>query len=354
MLKARLLLRNDLAANWLAHNPILLKGEVGIETDTLRMKVGDGATAWSSLPYTPAAQVGTTLPTIAAEGTLVLSGTTLYGYQNGEWTAIEMKADNSSLEIVGGALSILGWGRTYTKQDGTIQIVDESHPWIAGLQPRSLADGTLGWFEPSATTVEGLATEIATLKETKLDKEGGAITGILTLADGSKAASEAIVDAKIAASDHLKRSIVEELPAVDKADALTIYMIHDDAATNDTYREYMLIEGALAQIGDTSVDLTNYVQKEEGKTLVATTLVDKLTNLPAITSIGAGLSLTEGVLATTQTLQSSDEITVETNNTLSLNQVSVEKLYVPDTTELILNGGTATTSTSLVGEDTLV
>lgn len=344
MLEARLLLRNDLAANWLAANPVLLQGEVGIETDTLRAKIGDGTTTWSSLPYIPAAQTTTTLPTIAAEGTLVLMDGTLYGYEDGKWTAIQMKADNSSLEIVAGALSVMGWGRSYTKQDGTTQIIDEEHPWIAGLQPRSMADGTLGWFEPSATTVEGLAAEITTLKETKLDKTGGTVSGALTLADGSKAASEAIVDAKIAASGHLKRSIVEELPAIDKADALTIYMIHDAAAINDTYREYMLIGGALAQIGDTSVDLTNYVKKEDGKSLVDTILIDKINNLPTFTSVGNGLSITNGVLAATQTLQSSDEIIVEDNNTLSLKQISVEKLYVPDTIELILNGGTATTS----------
>ena len=30
---------------------ILLKGEIGIETDTRFFKIGDGATKWSSLPY---------------------------------------------------------------------------------------------------------------------------------------------------------------------------------------------------------------------------------------------------------------------------------------------------------------
>lgn len=34
-----------------AKNPVLLKGEVVYESDTRKHKVGDGTTAWNSLPY---------------------------------------------------------------------------------------------------------------------------------------------------------------------------------------------------------------------------------------------------------------------------------------------------------------
>ena len=43
--------RNDTAANWSSVNPVLLKGEIGIEIDTRKMKVGDGTTEWNSLKY---------------------------------------------------------------------------------------------------------------------------------------------------------------------------------------------------------------------------------------------------------------------------------------------------------------
>lgn len=39
------------AAEWSASNPILLRGELGIESDTSRIKIGNGSTNWSSLPY---------------------------------------------------------------------------------------------------------------------------------------------------------------------------------------------------------------------------------------------------------------------------------------------------------------
>ncbi|MGH7233950.1 MAG: hypothetical protein ACREF7_00690, partial [Candidatus Saccharimonadales bacterium] len=43
--------RRDLAANWTSNNPTLALGEVGLETDTLAYKIGDGATAWTGLNY---------------------------------------------------------------------------------------------------------------------------------------------------------------------------------------------------------------------------------------------------------------------------------------------------------------
>jgi len=47
----RLQLRRDGAQQWANVNPILAQGELGIEIDTSRLKVGDGVTAWNSLKY---------------------------------------------------------------------------------------------------------------------------------------------------------------------------------------------------------------------------------------------------------------------------------------------------------------
>ncbi len=43
--------RRDSAANWTSNNPTLASGEPGFETDTVKFKIGDGSTVWSSLPY---------------------------------------------------------------------------------------------------------------------------------------------------------------------------------------------------------------------------------------------------------------------------------------------------------------
>lgn len=63
--------RRDTAANWTSKNPTLLAGELGYETDTHKIKVGDGSTAWKSLPYV----WKTTVATGSSNGTIAVDGT---------------------------------------------------------------------------------------------------------------------------------------------------------------------------------------------------------------------------------------------------------------------------------------
>jgi hypothetical protein len=51
MSTVRIRVRRDTAANWTAVNPVLLGAELGYETDTRKLKFGDGTSAWNSLPY---------------------------------------------------------------------------------------------------------------------------------------------------------------------------------------------------------------------------------------------------------------------------------------------------------------
>ena len=44
-------IRRDTASNWQSANPTLAQGELGLETDTLKVKAGDGSTAWNSASY---------------------------------------------------------------------------------------------------------------------------------------------------------------------------------------------------------------------------------------------------------------------------------------------------------------
>ena len=44
-------IRRDTAANWASANPVLRSGELGLETDTYKLKAGDGTSAWSALGY---------------------------------------------------------------------------------------------------------------------------------------------------------------------------------------------------------------------------------------------------------------------------------------------------------------
>jgi hypothetical protein len=44
-------LRRDTASDWTSNDPTLAAGEFGYESDTGKVKVGDGSTAWTSLAY---------------------------------------------------------------------------------------------------------------------------------------------------------------------------------------------------------------------------------------------------------------------------------------------------------------
>ena len=43
--------RIDKSENWAAANPVLYKGERGIDSTEGKEKVGDGVTAWNDLPW---------------------------------------------------------------------------------------------------------------------------------------------------------------------------------------------------------------------------------------------------------------------------------------------------------------
>ena len=63
---------------------------------------------------------------------------------------------------------------------------------------------------------------------------------------------------------HLVKEIVDAPPTVDEAKENVLYMVKDDTvASGDVYKEYQLINGAVVQTGDTSIDLSGYAKRED-------------------------------------------------------------------------------------------
>lgn len=120
------------------------------------------------------------------------------------------------------------------------------------------------------------------------------------------------VDDMIAQSGHLKRAIVESLPANADADPDTLYMML--ATAGDHYEEYMFINGMWDMVGTTGDGGSG------GFTLEVAT--------------AARLG---GVKASAEP----DQINVTQQGFMTLNNVSTSLLYVPTGDTFIIYGGTA-------------
>lgn len=119
MAEVRIKLRNDLASQWVLANPVLSRGEPGIEYDTHKLKIGDGVTDWITLPYLADELTGDLIvssivvvqvaePTSPGDGWLWLNPTSgvFSIYTNGSWEAFvtktELASDTGALDINAG------------------------------------------------------------------------------------------------------------------------------------------------------------------------------------------------------------------------------------------------------------
>ncbi|NDG04403.1 MAG: hypothetical protein EB121_03520 [Alphaproteobacteria bacterium] len=123
-------LRRGTAAQWTSANPTLAQGEVGVETDTSKFKVGTGSTAWTSLAYagvtgaassTDGALVafdGTTGKVIKANGTVTAAqgGTGQTSFTNGQLLIGNASGGLSKATLTAGS------NVTITNGDGAITI----------------------------------------------------------------------------------------------------------------------------------------------------------------------------------------------------------------------------------------
>ena len=322
--KSTLITRNDSAANWASKNPILAKGELAIEIDTNLMKVGDGINYYNDLAYLNRAN--------NVDGALITLN------------------DNGEITLGDFGSSYYTWNPNTSTYDEVT--VDSQHPLPEQLDAKVITiNNTPQLVFIDATTSKD--EQIDSLMAGKLDKSGGTMTGALVLANdpaaSMQAATKQYVDTLVASAGHLTRSIVTTLPTASNASANTIYMVLDSNATgNDKYKEYMLINGVITQIGDTSTDLSNYVQKISSPTagnLVTVaadgSLVDSGINASNLNAnIGIATTQTPGlILAADNSVNNS--FTVDAYGYTTITSVSTSKLYVPTGDTLVLDGGKA-------------
>ena len=175
----------------------------------------DNSSVWKTLDAAknyaetdPTAYVGQILSVIEVDDENAITAVMAYIIEDEAGTLKEVGSvptgDDLSIEVVDGVIQIKGFGKQYYKY---IAATDEQEAYyeltegfIDGLEPKIVeVDGklTIGWYEPNPTTVEGLNTEITTVKEnittieTTITEVQETIVEVQGQVDDNKAAIEA-------------------------------------------------------------------------------------------------------------------------------------------------------------------
>jgi hypothetical protein len=194
-------LRRDTAANWLSVNPVLATGEPGLETDTRKVKYGNGVDTWSALQYgvTQAdanALTGNTLSATVVNSSLTSVGiltdltvsNTIKGsingnagtvnngfYQNSSIyigsTAVAANRASGTLYLQG--VSIDGNAATSNKFSSTVQINGVAFDGSQAITITAAA-GTLTGTTLKSTVVTSSLTSVGVL--TSLSSTGNLVT----------------------------------------------------------------------------------------------------------------------------------------------------------------------------------
>ena len=187
-----------------------------------------------------------------------------------------------------------------------IQIVDEEHPWLAGLEPKVVSENgklVIGWYEPNPTTIEGVNAQVTAVQTTVNDLKGvvnslqsdigkpatestnasGLYAELDNKANADDVYTKEETDAAIAAAVHLKRKICENITEAnlyiatkDDADQYIFMIPDEDETDDDVYDEYLAIllsdpdtgeeVYTLEKVGSWKVDLSDYAKKTDVQT----------------------------------------------------------------------------------------
>ena len=264
-------------------------------------------------------------------------------------SSLVLSGDDQTIVVNDNTLSLKNYGLKYYAYDADNeeyieQLVDEAHPWKAGLEPRVTSeDGQLviGWYEQNTATVDGINSTIGTLQTSVSDLQNRLTPVEAALADKANAAdvytkteTQEYVATQVAGLSHLKRIKVEKLEDIDptaKNAEQYIYMVPTGLTEDDNkYYEYMVIDGIVEPVGTWEVDLSEYAKASQ-VTELATALngkVDKVDGSRLLTEVeGTKLAnIADG--AEVNIINAIDSNYFELNDTrrLTLKDLSVSKV----------------------------
>lgn len=277
-MSATIQVRRGTASQWTSANPTLAAGEIGFETDTFKIKIGNGSTAWTSLQY---AAGGNQFDT-----NIVFEGATADSYETTlqvtdptadrtitlpDATGTVVLADGSGNVTVSGNLTVSGTTTTVNSTEITVQnaltfegaTADAYETTLTVVDPT--ADRTITF--PNATGQVVLRDTTDTLTNKTINLTSNTLS--TTLAQLNTAVSDADV-ASLAGAEVLTNKTISADDNTISGIAASSFVV-SNASGN--------IDGAAAQkaIPTGTVVGTTDTQTLSGKTLSSAILTGTLT-----------------------------------------------------------------------------
>ena len=260
--------RRDTAANWTSANPTLLAGEIGIESDTNKIKLGTGSASWTALGYTPWSQVSA-YPLVNADiaSAAAIAYSKLATLTSGN-IVLGSSANVATSTAVTGDVTITNTGVTAIATGVIVNADINASAAIAGSKIVAATTSVVGAVQLSDSTSTTSSVLAATptavkaaydLAAAALPKAGGAMTGDITLnaqSDLRFADSDSSHYIAIQAPSTVAANVTLTLPAADGTNGQVL-------STNGSGA----LSWATASAGATVVDGGNFAN---GSSIVST------------------------------------------------------------------------------------
>lgn len=309
-LRTRIVLRNDVAAKWLEVNPTLLKGEIGVESDTNKIKIGDGSRTWSELPYfvsSADAVVDEILSRIALAETDIV---TLKG------NVKSLQDKDAAIELsIEGLVEQLGQKADVSVVNGLASRVDGLEG-LVGSRPEGETKTVFELIKDNKDGIDGLLGSLASQAGSisALDGRVSKVEGDLAIlnGDGEGSVAKTVADAidawaKTVTDNETIDTIKEVIEYVADHKGEATQMMADIQGLKE---KDLVIDGQIAALTGT---VNGKVDKKEGYDLVSNELIEKLQNV----QVDGEANYVKSV---------SDEFIVSVDGQLSLNKIAMSKV----------------------------
>lgn len=159
-------IRRGTTSEWSSANPVLASGELGLNTTTGQLKVGNGSTAWNSLSYVNFASTTLSITDFSAKGDL-LAGASASGY-----TKVTVGSNNSILVADSAQTGGIKWASTLSGLTLTSPTINGATVTGSVTLPSNLSLTTPTLTTPTVTAASVTGASTVTNAKLVASREG--------------------------------------------------------------------------------------------------------------------------------------------------------------------------------------